>query len=550
MVTTGGRYCGAVADGNGGAIFTYFKYVSDRHVLYAQRIDAGANRMWGPDGVLVSELLHPGVYTRVRITTNRRGGAVIAWKDGSSSPGKVLAQSLDGDGNTLWPAGGVCVGESNLWTTSVEIVPDNAGGVYILLKESGSDAYSLRAQRIDFEGDILWPLEGVSVSSTLYANSYYEVIPDGQGGCIATWVDCRGDGAASGADVYAQRLDGSGGLLWGEGGVAVCSAEGKQQYPCITTNGYGGCFISWMDSRYGEDPEDRDVYLQMIDGRGNARWSPDGNSVCASDFYQGSPAIAPDGQGGAIVAWVGYSAQEELKSDIYAQRIDANGNAVWSGGGVVVSDKPAFEQTPLIYSDGCGGAFIAWFEHGVHTDRGSIPIPEYSEGVYLQAIDAYGNTRWNRKGEYICTVNRFYYDYFSLVCSGAREIIAAWDGWRDGMGGVLAQRYTVWQWRRTCATSSIGATEPSRKWYLAEGATAGGFETWVLMANPGEEAALVNVTYHTDQGEVAGPELSIPPHSRLSVNAGDSVQSFHVSTMVSSNKPVVAERATYLYGNR
>jgi hypothetical protein len=98
---------------------------------------------------------------------------------------------------------------------------------------------------------------------------------------------------------------------------------------------------------------------------------------------------------------------------------------------------------------------------------------------------------------------------------------------------------------RTCGTSSIGVTEPAKAWYLAEGATDGGFETWVLVQNPGEEAAEAKLTYMTDKGEVAGPTMQIPAESRVSVRVGETVKTFSVSTKVTSDQGVVAERSTY-----
>ena len=98
---------------------------------------------------------------------------------------------------------------------------------------------------------------------------------------------------------------------------------------------------------------------------------------------------------------------------------------------------------------------------------------------------------------------------------------------------------------RQCATGSIGVTEPNQNWYIAEGASAGGFETWILIQNPGSEPADVTLSYQTDQGEKAGPTFTLPPKSRESINVGDTVETYKVSTTVTSTKPVISERAVY-----
>lgn len=99
------------------------------------------------------------------------------------------------------------------------------------------------------------------------------------------------------------------------------------------------------------------------------------------------------------------------------------------------------------------------------------------------------------------------------------------------------------------AHDSAGVTAPSDTWYLAEGCTAPGFETWVLVANPGNKPADIDVRFLTDVGEVPGPRDRIPPRSRRSYNVAEYALTYDVSTVVtSSGAPVVCERA--MYGTR
>lgn len=103
--------------------------------------------------------------------------------------------------------------------------------------------------------------------------------------------------------------------------------------------------------------------------------------------------------------------------------------------------------------------------------------------------------------------------------------------------------------------SSAGSTDAvftkispfASKTYLAEGSTLGGFQTWILVANPSlTTSANVQVNFYTSSGLVAGPSLSIPPRSRRSVNANSYVSDWNVSTEVLGiNVPVAAERSMY-----
>ncbi len=81
----------------------------------------------------------------------------------------------------------------------------------------------------------------------------------------------------------------------------------------------------------------------------------------------------------------------------------------------------------------------------------------------------------------------------------------------------------------------------STTWYLAEGSTAGGFETWVLVQNPNGSSATVNLIYMTTAGLIPGPSVDLAAHSRMTFNVADEVADvYEVSTCVSSNMPVIA----------
>jgi len=112
-------------------------------------------------------------------------------------------------------------------------------------------------------------------------------------------------------------------------------------------------------------------------------------------------------------------------------------------------------------------------------------------------------------------------------------------------GKVVCER-AVYGNNRTWAHDSIGTTAPASTWYLAEGCTAANFETWVLVQNPGDTPADINMVFQTENGPVQGPRETIAPKSRKTYNAGEFVTSYNVSTMVTATSgKVVCERAVY-----
>ena len=102
--------------------------------------------------------------------------------------------------------------------------------------------------------------------------------------------------------------------------LPVCTAAGAQSYRTAVSDGAGGMFIAWSDTRFIV----ADVYVQHVGASGTVLWRADGVVVGGSANRQDQPVVASDGAGGAYVAW--RDCRTDLEGDIYAQHVDASGN--------------------------------------------------------------------------------------------------------------------------------------------------------------------------------------------------------------------------------
>lgn len=94
---------------------------------------------------------------------------------------------------------------------------------------------------------------------------------------------------------------------------------------------------------------------------------------------------------------------------------------------------------------------------------------------------------------------------------------------------------------------SIGATMPSTTWYLAEGYTGGGFDTWVLVQNPWTVAVDFTLSFQLVEGDAPDQTFTLGPGERMSIllDSLPDLSNAEVSTKVTSTIPVVVERAMY-----
>lgn len=94
---------------------------------------------------------------------------------------------------------------------------------------------------------------------------------------------------------------------------------------------------------------------------------------------------------------------------------------------------------------------------------------------------------------------------------------------------------------------SVGAPRASREWYFAEGYTGGGFDTYLLLSNPGSREAQVEISFFRSDGSVVRRIYAVAAESRftLSVDRMEGMEGVEFGTKVSASVEVVAERAMY-----
>ena len=100
------------------------------------------------------------------------------------------------------------------------------------------------------------------------------------------------------------------------------------------------------------------------------------------------------------------------------------------------------------------------------------------------------------------------------------------------------------------AHNSIGVTAPAKTWYLPEGSSAWGFETWLLIQNPNSKEAACTITYMI---EGTGPQevtKTVPPNSRATFDMSKDIGARGASIKVESSVPVIPERAMYRNNRR
>jgi len=295
-----------------------------------------------------------------------------------------------------------------------------------------------------------------------YKSLDLDTASDGSGGVFVVWED---ENVA-----YGQRIDSEGKLRWGDG--VMLSTLRCWYPPRVTGDGSGGAIIVWSEAEKRDrgystpvtyiqkvNPEGQvlwgqggkpvpgihrrslavsdgsggviivqlwpQIRLQRIDGEGNPVWSEEGVTVCTTlSTIAGDPSVLAEGSGGATIVWADTRAGGS-RNDVYAQRVSPEGEIMWQEDGVPVS-LPCYGQTILqIVSDGSGGAIVAWlYERVSGKITGDTPMEALTQ-VHAQRLSPDGEPLWQEGGVQVNILPVAGYP-LGMASDGAGGAVIAW----------------------------------------------------------------------------------------------------------------------------
>ncbi len=214
-----------------------------------------------------------------------------------------------------------------------------------------------------------------------------------------------------------------------QGEFLVGNASGNQYGPRSTALADGGYVVTWYSF---QNRNYNRIYAQRYDANGNAV----GRKFVVSNAAnpERSPTITALADGGFLVTWTRDQANLNLYfppgTDIYARRYDASGNAVGSEFIISISAQTSFQVTPTITALADGGFVVTWLVVSVDLD---------SYNAFRQVVGRRYDASGNAVGsEFIISA-----DYFTTLSQASTTALA--DGsfvttWSTN-GGMYARRY-------------------------------------------------------------------------------------------------------------
>ncbi len=456
--------------------------------IYAQKLNATGGKLWDANDVQVNSNTAGGLADAPSVAVDANGDAYVVWGDSRNTGNHVFGQKLNANGVRQWnindvgidtgPAVGyianpdIAIIGSQLYvawddsrnsgTTNTDIyaqrlVPstgapawandvrvnsdasennqfeghitvDAAGNAYIGWGDFRNNNNDIYGQKLLPDGSKQWGANDLLISDGGGRDNDYPGITTAGNDIVAVWNDHR-----NGSNIYAQRLNLAGVKQWRADDVRVDTQQGPvpQFDPTLGVDSTGNTFVAWTDKRYGET----NVYLRKVAPNGVRLWDADVR-VNAADLHAESfaPVIALvlDNQGNAIIVWEDYR-NDPSKGDIYAQKMDTNGNRVWLNEVRVNSDSGSTRHaTPAIATDSSGNVIIAWED-----------ARNGNSDIYAQRLNASGIKQWSAGDVRVNTDSGTAHQFGpGIAIDSAGNAIVAWEDRRSNVnaGDIYAQK--------------------------------------------------------------------------------------------------------------
>lgn len=256
------------------------------------------------------------------------------------------------------------------------------GGAYISWLDSASGGYDVFLQRIDAEGNLLWDAEGVLIAERGFSSTEdYGLSVDSDGNALLAFRDDRQGGVRA----TAQRVDAEGNLLWGEAGKDITTGAEFVAAPGIAALSNGSSIAAFTS--------DAGTRLVKLDSEGEMVWQQTEAAdvpLALSDIH----ASDAEDESGKFIALFRSFGPPTVPGLLFTQKYEASGTPLWNEGTPIELMETGTLQLgyfPDFVPDGSGGMAVGWY------------INEPLE-AYVQHISAAGELRFESGGKTVSTI--------------------------------------------------------------------------------------------------------------------------------------------------
>ena len=405
----------AVSTSDGKTYIAFYQINGANYDMRVQLLDAQGNKLFGPDGMLVSNYTSGSATFVFNADVDRNDNLLIAFQDQRSGSNATVIYKVSPAGALLWGTAGIVLGPglspypvalSNndvvvawnnnnnrislqkisaagvaAWTTPIEIFPPisgrsisraqlvaHTGSTFGMLFQQRTGTVgsptptNLYEQRFDSNATALWAAP-VQISNYVTSNArYFSVMSDADTTYVGYYANPPGQNRF---DAFLQRINADGSLPWAINGSSFSTEQ--VNYEMTTTVAYNPnssqiwelcTYTNSFQTQYG-------IYVQRFNKSDGLRQLTDN----AKAVYPVSTNIEQQLGNLSLFGDDPVFAFYDLSNKLYASRVNSNGDFVWAPAKTEIAStgntKFRYSFTKAVN----GQAVVVWQENKGIEDR-------------------------------------------------------------------------------------------------------------------------------------------------------------------------------------
>jgi hypothetical protein len=269
-----------------------------------------------------------------KIAVDSNGYSYISWFSMEASNYHVRLQRLDRDGNTLWPQNGVVVSNQpqDTWITDYDLAVDPSGYAIVTFTDIRTGQSNPVCYRVSPDGDMMWGSTGILLANDSNFDPSPKVCATSQGNSIFAWQSMPDSGDSL---VRLQKISPDGQLLWGDG-ITLSESGVDLTAPYLQSADNDNVYLIWHTETGPYYAPNRGLYVQKLDVNGSFMWAS--NAEIYAPVAEGPVVylkMCRDDSGGIVFSW--YRSVDSTHFHCYVQHMDADGTITMPANGVQAS---------------------------------------------------------------------------------------------------------------------------------------------------------------------------------------------------------------------
>lgn len=340
--------------------------------IFIQKVTSKGLRLWSEYGIQITRLNKE--IKEYTLNTDANGNAIITFitKDLNSANNSLYIIKLNSNGNILnGPIQVLSSADIKLSDSKIHPLKDNSfylnwletkesrAALYFGKVEITDDSIQIQKKNISKTNENVLSFESALVGNELYVIWYSQ---------------------EKQKTIYHQLISSEGKFIWGQEGKLLTTKRGQNSYPQFDIFNRN-IFVTWVN----DFENDRNIYAQLFDLKGNKLWKESGMPVIEFEGDQFGQKVVSDKRGNFIIAWIDRRFTKQF-GNIYAQKLNSRGEIQWTESGIDLGTYSNSEKSYLnLVPDEQGGA-IAIFKDKREKKSEIFGQKIYSTGTYAGQI--------------------------------------------------------------------------------------------------------------------------------------------------------------------